>query len=474
MRARSKGAQGGGGSPVRGIYMRQMGATPGPLVRVFDTATAVPGPNNSGTGGAPVTFTEFPAFARIALDGAAIATRGQSEPLWTYTAPDGTETRVGTSGVYAWRRGTGLSAAGQFGAVPGLSHYQVPGATPGTRFDQFPGAPAVAGLGRIAFKGNWTDGTAKTGVFVRLASERQPNAPTVLIASSDMLIPGQPADGVRFGATAPPSAAASRVVFLGVDNEDAPTIGGIYQAPLQSTPALKPLVLIGAQVPGAPDGSRFNKLGEALSYDGRFVGFWGSWGAETRTVVLICPTDGQAALIAYCNETYPNGHAVQVPVNQGFFVHDAVSGRTYQVAATGPRFLDLLYWTFSGRPPGVGESDADDPEPPRWRAAAFAAVQGLSRGGEAQVVFKARLQGGTVVDGLYMAATGASPPPLATLVETGQPGQGLDPMAPAASLVTALGIERDGLRNGWLAISASMVDAVTSEGWAGVYAARTR
>lgn len=474
MRARSKGSEGGGGTPVRGIYARQMGATPGLLTKVFDTSTAVPGPNNTGGSDGPTTFTEFPAFARIAADGSAIATRGQSEPLWVYTAPDGTETRVGTSGVYAWRGGVGLSAAGQFGAVPELSYYAVPGATPGTRFDQFPGAPTIASYGRIAFKGNWTDGVSKTGVFFRMASERQPTAPTVLIASSDMPIPGQPADGVRFGATAPPSAAGNKVVFLGVDNEDAPTLGGIYLAPVQPTPALTAMARIGDKVPGGPDESRFAKLGEALSFDGRFIGFWASWGAQTRTLVLICPTDGQAALIAYCNETYPNGHEVQVPVNQGFFVHDTLTGRTTRVVATGDRFVDLLYWTFSGRPPGVGEPDADDPEPPRWRAAAFVAVQGLNRGGAAQAVFKARRQGEPVVDGLYLATVGVVRPSELALAETGQPGTLLDPMAPAMSAITTLGVERDSLRNGWLAISASMADPVTGEGWAGVYAARTR
>jgi hypothetical protein len=46
--------------------------------------------------------------------------------------------------------------------------------------------------------------------------------------------------------------------------------------------------------------------------------------------------------------------------------------------------------------------------------------------------------------------------------------------APTAAAVTAIGIERDGLRNGWMAISASMLDAASGESWAGVYVARTR
>lgn len=475
MRARGKGVS-GGGEPPRGIYARPMSGTPGALSVVFDTATAVPGPNNAGTGGAPVAFTEFPAFARVGLQDDTVATRGQSNPLWVYTLPDGSETRVGTSGVYALRRGVGLSVAGQFGAVPDLAYYSVPGAPAGTRFDQFPGAPAVGGLGRIAFKGNWAEGSAsKTGVFVRLANARQPEAATLRIASSDTLIPGQPDGGVRFGSTAPPSAAGSEVVFLGLDNEEAPTVGGIYRAPMQHLPALTPLVQIGQAVPGEPTRDTFARLGEALSFDGRYLAFWASWGAETRSLLLTCPTDGNADLIAYCLSQYPDGHRVDVPLNQGLFVHDLLTGRTLRAARTGTQHEDFLYWTFSGRPPGTGGGDGDagdDAEPPRWRSAAFAAVQTGARG--AEVVFKARGHGEPVVDGLYWASVGPRQTVETPLLRTGDAATSVDPMAPAGASITALGVERDSLRNGWLAINAGMLDAVTGESWAGVYAARTR
>lgn len=472
MRARGKGAQ-GAGEPPRGIYARQMGNAPGPLTVIFDTSTAVPGPNNGGTGGAPVTFTEFPAFARVGMQDDTVATRGQSNPLWVYTLPDGTETRVGTSGVYALRNGAGLSVAGQFGAVPDLSYYGVPGAPAGTRFDQFPGAPAVGGQGRIAFKGNWTEGsTSKTGVFVRQAKARQPQAPTLRIASSDTLIPGQPDGGVRFGSTAPPSAAGGQLVFLGVDNEDAPTLGGLYLAPMRDLPGLTPLVEIGQPVPGEPTRQPFARLGEALSFDGRYVAFWGSWGTETRSLLLLCPTDGNADLIAYCNAQYPDGYLAEVPLHQGFFVHDLRTGRTLQAASTGAQHEDFLYWTYSGRPPGTGGGDGDDAEPPRWRSAAFAAVQAGARG--ADLVFKARAPGSPVVDGIFLATV--SPRQLAEtpLLQTGDGATAVDPMAPAGASIVTLGIERDSLRNGWLAINASMLDAVTGEAWAGVYVARTR
>ncbi len=59
-------------------------------------------------------------------------------------------------------------------------------------------------------------------------------SPVVLIANSDTLIPGT---NTVFGSTAPPSAADRRVVFAGFDNEESPTLGGIYLAPLEPTSA---------------------------------------------------------------------------------------------------------------------------------------------------------------------------------------------------------------------------------------------
>ncbi len=50
----------------------------------------------------------------------------------------------------------------------------------------------------------------------------------------------------------------------------------------------------------------------------------------------------------------------------------------------------------------------------------------------------------------------------------GDPARGIDARAPAGAVVTELGIERDGYRNCLLTINASMVDPVTTEGWAGI------
>jgi hypothetical protein len=65
------------------------------------------------------------------------------------------------------------------------------------------------------------------------------------------------------------------MVFVGVDNEEAPACGGIYQAALAQSPMLTPLV--GLDTPYPVLGNRpFTQLGEGLAFDGRFVGFWGA------------------------------------------------------------------------------------------------------------------------------------------------------------------------------------------------------
>jgi hypothetical protein len=481
IRGRSKGGDASsaakeGSQPLRGIYSRQMGGKSRPLLVVFDTSTVVPGANNTLYQDKPGTFTEFPAFPRIGLDNDTMISRAQSKPVFEYQV--GTDpitgapvtTRTGTSGVYAMARGNRLSAMSQLGAVAGFAYSSVPGATPGTKFDQFPGAPAVANANSVVFKGNFTDGlVSKTGIFFRSFSASTRQSTTQVIASSDTVIPGQSGGTVRFGSTAPPSASADDAVFLGLDNEDNPTMGGIYRAPLATKPRLRTLVSIGDRVPGEHAGTNFTRLGEALSYDGHSVAFWGAWGTAMRSVTRPCASDGQADVIAFCKATYPNGFTVNVPVNQGFFVHDIKEGRTYPVIKTGGEYNDFLYWTFSGRPPGVGDSDSEDFEDPRWRSAAFAAV--YTKAGKAQVAFKARRMTG--IDGIYLTATPSSPAIYRTVVETTSGATLIDPTAPAGTFVTTVGLERDSLRNGWLAVVASMLNPVTSESWAGVYLTRT-
>lgn len=483
-RARSRPE--GGGAQIDGVYSRDFSA-PGSIIRLLARDDAVPAPNNTDYQGLPSAFTEFPSIPRIDATSSLIATRGSHQPVWTYLL-GATETRVGTSGIYAFPLDSAVTGASLLGSAVeadqvtlSFPQYSVPGATPGTRFDQFPGSPAEFDGKGIAFKGNYTepaDGLGRTGVYYRdVASDPARN--TGLIADSNMLIPNQPAGGtVLFGSTAPPSAANGWVYFVGLDIEDAPTLGGIYRAhvsinsPILQVPQLHVLVGIGDQVPGEDAGVGFRTFGEGLSVssDGAQVAYWASWGTETFQKTLLCPVDGNADLIAYCNEQYPTGLVVDIPVNQGIFIHDTASGQTSRLARTGEDGLeDLLFWVFSGKPPGVGGSD-EASEPARWRSSAFTALS-VPAGQLAQVAFKAQRNG---TQGIY--AREIFQPALVTIAEVrATPGTAIDPLAPAGSLVTALGVERDGFRNGNLAITASMTyvdpsDPAVSVGWAGIYA----
>jgi hypothetical protein len=481
-RARSKGGD-KLGQPTHGIYTRDM-LTGGEIVRILDRTTEVPEPNNLET-----TFVETPSFPRIDMRSATIATRGNHQPVWNYVPySDTEETRAGTTGIYTNPFGDLITGAAKLGAVPEFSFFAVPDPEfIETPFEVFPGSPSVTGGDTIVFKGNYTgDRGGETGVYYRQLDNDLAGgtSPVVLIANNtDTLIPGTE---TVFGSTAPPSAANERVVFAGFDNEDAPTLGGIYLAPLQSEPPLTTLVGIGGRVPGESANETFNNLGEGGAFDGRFVGFWGAWGEETRTLRLYCAAEGNKDRIAYCNQTLVcEGTDVtlgdensicdetgcyqdkEVPVNQGFFAHDINTRRTWVVTKIGAKFDEFLFWNYSGKPPctGGGHSDEgaeDDGEPARWRSSAFVAVSG--RGATFKAAFKART--GELVDGIYVDPVdgiylgswrGAKQDiDIETVLDTTMDGQTLDPEAPEGSTIAELGLEREGLRGDWLALSAKM------------------
>ncbi len=473
-RARSSGSS----QPVRGVYKIDSSVSGASIATVAAVLQEVPQPNNTsgGSGGGLAPFREFPSFPRIDIASGMIATRGQSSPVWTYALPDGTETRVGTSGIYASVGGSLRSGVGLLGAVADpvdgqliFPWFQVPGTAPGTRFDQFPGAASACDGEFIAFKGNWTEtasGLGRTGVYFRSLTSLGGQSPVLRIADSTMVIPGQAAGGtVPFGSTAPPSAAFGHIVFVGLDVEEAPTMGGIFVAPLEPDAPLTALVSLGDQVPGQAKGARFSSIGEALSFDGQWVAFWGAWGERMVPHLLTCPSDGNADLIQYCNEHYPDGFLVEVPEHQGFFAVEVDSGAIHPIATTGSGLDDMLYWNFSGSPPDAGSGDeGGDQEPPRWRSATFVAVSGVGPG-KFDAVFKARAGG---VDALYRRL-GPLGPAASELIGMTTPGTDVDPQAPVGSLITSIGIERDALRGGRLAITASMLDAVSGDAWGGIY-----
>lgn len=463
-RARAKAKTGGasGGEPVRGVYLRTgTGPATSNAIRIMadNSGVKVPSPNTTGA-----TFIEFPSIPRADATTNMVATRGQSQPVVTLS--DGT--KVGTSGIYAlyggnpWvptamNFGTGAS---QVGNVPNYNYFAVPGEPAGTKFDQFPGSPSPLANRLVLFKGNYTvEGVGKTGVFYR--DMFGGTLPVQLVVKSGMPIPGAP--GKVFGSAAPPSSgltwdtATPRTVFAGFDNEEAPTAGGIFMADLGNPASLRPLLSIGSQVPGMPPGTTFNRFGEGVSYDGRLASVWGAWGTETKIVHKDCPTDGNKDLVDYCRQQYPNGVDLTVPLNQGVFLIDTTGTLVYPIARTNADgFTDFVYWTYSGKPPGGLEGD--DAELPRWRSSAFTAVS------QNAMVLKG--QKGNV-DGLY-ARTWTSGN-LITVLDTTMTGRSVDPAAPDGSRVTAIGLERDGFRGSKVAITASMLNEVTTASWAGIY-----
>ena len=502
MRARSRGGQ--GQPATHGIYTRNMSVVDSPIVRILDRSTEVPQPNNLET-----TFVETPSFPRIDMWSDTIVTRGNHPPVWEYTV-DGEHTRAGTTGIYTNPFDDLITGASKLGDTPDFAFFEVP-EFPDTRFEVFPGAPSVTEGNTIVFKGNYAvNNVGKTGVYYRdLVNEPIPvdgtslvpaggTLPVVLIANNtDTVIPGTT---TVFGSTSPPSAADGMAVFAGFDNEQNPTLGGIYQAPLApyesgEQPPLSTLVSIGERVPGESVRDTFNGLGEGGAFDGRYVGFWGAWGPEKRTMRLYCPQEGNRDRIDYCNqelvcsdtdETLGDLNSVcndtsdpnwpicyqekQVPVNQGIFVHDIKTNNTRTVAKTGVRFDEFLFWNYSGKVPCVGsghgeEGDEDDGELARWRSSAFMAVAGRNN----QTFFTAfkAVKGNQV--GIYLARGPGQA--IFTVLDTTTDGQALDAEAPAGSTVTEVSLEREGLRGDWLAVSAKMgIEGGTEEeGMAGIY-----
>jgi hypothetical protein len=466
-----------------GIYYRYY--PNGKIHNLADLNTLVPEPNNLGT-----VFTEFSSFPRIAINSDNIAFRGLHSPVYRYLLPDGTETRAGTTGIYATFANDFLvTGASKLGAVPGFEFYSVPiRPTPPTPlpFDVFPGGSAINDNGVIVFKGNWTENESdhKTGIFVR----RLVNGPnggyelTEMLASSDTEIPNAPPSAastnfqaMTFDSTSPPSIAGDHVVFLGLDYELDPHYGGIYLVPIKGG-ELEPLVEIGKGLPNSKV-QELIRIGEGLSFDGRYLGFWAAWGEQFKTIRLNCPVDGNIDLRNYCNGIDPNSifdeetnqwyQLHQVPVEQGVVVMDLFTRKEWVVSSTNTGFNDFVFWTYSGKVPG-GTGGDEDAEPPRWRSAAFMAVS------DGLLVFKARTgqlndkwEYINVVDGLYLvdAPFGGG---LTPLIETGMDGSILDPsLAPGTMPVTGVGIERDGFRGSHLAISAAMANE--EAGWGGIY-----
>jgi hypothetical protein len=500
-RARS---QGGSGQPATGIFLRDLDGSPIEAVAV--RGGPVPDPNNT-----EATFNEFPSFPRIDRDSDMLAFRGQSNPVYEYS--DG---RIGTSGVYSNPQGFLITGASLLGIpeLPEFVYYSVPQTDPSIRFDQFPGAPPPTN-NVVAFKGNWTDasGVGQTGVYFRDLVADGGKSPVRFIADSNTIIPDVPGD-IEFGSTAPPSAARDKVVFLGVDNEESPTFGGVYLSDLKGDPAsLQTVVQLGGLAELVGDEGGLTRIGEVLSFDGRLVSYWGAWGDEMSYQLVACSEEGNVDLRAYCRQLSIDGEQggigqgsdghyyflKEIWDNQGIFITDIVTGMTRLAASTvsaDKEYESFNFFNFSGRPPGVGEGgttegeeeEEDSLELARWRESAFMAVDGSN------VAFKAadlipvdlaslgftgldEYTGNVYVEsgqGIYYQDLDALTRPVA-IVKSGDNGGILDPVAEGLPIV-GVALERDGLRFGKLAFSASMAaseentdESLEVDTWAGIY-----
>lgn len=479
-RARPPTGGGGAGEPLTGVFTRDMSVAGSSIHALAVRNGVLPAPNNITNPG-PATYNEFPSFPRIDAKSNTVAFRAQSTPSVVTILPDGSETRSGTSGLYV-TPGGGPVITGIRNTLPGsFAEYQVPNQAAATRFDQFPGAPSADG-NKVAFKGNWTDssGNAQTGVYFRDVVADGGTSPVVEVARRGMAIPtaaiptsGYTGSGV-FDSTSPPSAAGGKMVFTGLDNEAAPTAGGIFMAPLTANPTLTTVAGFNTVVPKNGT-STLKAIGEGLSFDGRYVGFWGGWGTDTFQKTVTCPVDGNADVRAFCLSQDNSGvigdgtYTFDVLKNQGIFLADTALNKLYLVAQTGNIYNDFLFWNFSGKPPGTGGAeDGDEAEAARWRSSAFVAIDGDD------AVFKALQRnpdgsdGETGLFGMLEVSDLSTEADLFTVLTTGMDGGAVDGLATGMD-ITSLGIERDGFRNGRLAIAASMANA--DESWSGIYVA---
>ncbi|MBX3293455.1 MAG: hypothetical protein KF881_11260 [Acidobacteria bacterium] len=475
-RARSTGSS----DRQSGIYRRMSLGSPIEAVATIDFL--VPFPNNL-----EADFTEFPSIPRISPNAANIATIGNHRPVYRYVLPTGEETRVGTTGIYMQLESDLLiTGASKLGAVPGFEHFRVPGVEPAMPFSVFPGSPAINDAGTIAFKANYSIGDVeRTGIFYRdvLNTPGGGNGEVQMVANTEMTIPNLPyiSDRIRFGSTAPPSVMGNDIVFVGLDNEENPRWGGIYLSTIdpmrpETGRQLRAIAHVGSNAQRA---TSFSRIGEGISFDGRFAAYWAGKGADMKTIRLNCPTDGNPDIIAYCNGVDPNSifdpdtggwyQLKQVPVDQGIYVYDRFTERTARIAGSVTDFNDFVFWVYSGKAPGTG-SDEEEAEPPRWRGSAFVAIY------DGLVAFKARTAtldpSGSytdIVDGIYIKGVPAGSP-IETVMELGLDASLIDPtLNPGEMTITGLGIEREGLRGSYLAITVTMANA--EESWGGIYMA---
>lgn len=277
---RARGGTGSGstgGSPVEGIYTRDIATSNQPIQLVADKSTLVPDATKPN-----VSFNAFSAFPRI--NGAASIFRAQSPPI----VSEG----EGNKGVYANFSGPLITVANNADAVPGGF---------GT-FDQFPGSPSLTNTTAV-FKGNSTTsgGSEFTGIYARNLTS--PGNPITLVTDTAHNIPGT---STLFGSTAPPTAAGNKVVFRGVDNEASPTVGGLMIANLNAPNVPGSVQTLVSLSDPIPHGSgTFSTIGEELAFDGTTVVFHATGSNDQQGIYTVNAITGNLSRVADLNTTIP-------------------------------------------------------------------------------------------------------------------------------------------------------------------------
>ena len=540
--------------PLSGVYLRRMGSTGQPLEPMFVRGGDVASPNNVESpafSGQFAGYRDFPWFPRLDADAVMATARGTSGAVWRFFLPNGEELLEGTSGVFATANGDRYTAASMLGDVrdpdtlaPYFPEFAVPNEGDGTAFEGFPGIPSMGGSRWVALKGAWRAWTHPglnhedytEGLYVR--DLQSPFEPLLEIVTTETDIPmplvvkSQP----RFEVIGSPSSYDGQVAFLGVDDDHDPHHGGIYlytipqgkgsfgASPL-GAPSLTAIVEIGDRVPGfdvatGVSGPTFEQLGEAISFNDRWIAFWGSWGHKTETIHVDCPEEWEVddpELAKYCQHAHAvSGFHAEIPRNQGIFVYDTQTDTIVPVAMThenqgsDAEIENFVFWTFEGTVPqdwdshgghggggggnsftdensfgmggggggggggGHGEDDGvpvDETEIARWRPNIYLAIENaLGYGGtdqEFRVAFMGQAHDGH--DAIFMASgpSGGTP---TRIISTHDLGSVLDADCPQGARITQLRMEREALREGWFVISATMWNHDTHQSWAGVYA----
>ncbi len=455
-------------SSTTGVYTADL-ANGGKLAKVADIATVVPAPNTLTYGQTLAKFGGFPSFPKIDASSTFVGFNATHPPV--ISLPN--SGKAGSAGIYSNPAGALDTGVGLFVQDISTTYPYFANPDTGAAFGAFPASPSVIGGNTLVFKADYLNGTVvANGIYYRDVVSEGGESLVQRIASPATAIPNTT---TKFGYFGAPSAVGGTVVFVGYNKKDAPTVGGIYSAPVSATPLLTPLVTIGAPVPGEAEMDTFTLFGDAVSFDGRYVGFWAAWGTETTNLHITC-SELDTAMQTYCLTLFPKGYDAKVPVHQGMFVYDTNSSILTAVAKTGSGFTDFTYWPFVGTLPeegpptnvggGSGETETEVPlEPPAFVPSPRIVVAGQS-GSTYQVAFKAKTGS---VDGIYRA-TGPDAGQFTTILDTTMLGNLVDDTAPSTSKVDRLYLESEGMRGNWLVIGTTMHDSANDTYPAGVYA----